>query len=105
MVAQNGRHGETQVVPADWINESFKPRAAPEGYLRYGLFWWLASFGTPPDWVAGSGNGGQRMTINQNIDLVVVIFAGRYNDPDGWQLPVTVIERFLGPALDEAVGG
>lgn len=103
MVAQGGLHGDKQIVPTAWIDESFKPRAAPAGGLRYGLFWWLAPMGTPPNWAAGFGNGGQRISINRDIDLVVVIFAGRYNDPNAWQLPVNVIESFLGPALDEVM--
>ena len=101
MVAMGGQFDGKQIIPAAWIDESFKPRAAAEGGLRYGLFWWLAPMGTPPNWVSGFGNGGQRITINSRIDLVVVIFAGRYNEPDAWQLPVAVIERFIGPALDK----
>lgn len=99
LIVQHGAYDGRQVVPADWLKASFAPHAAVEGGLRYGYFWWLAGQGAPPAWVAGFGNGGQRLTVQPAIDLVVVIFAGNYNQPDDWRLPVRVIEEFVVPAV------
>ena len=55
--------------------------------------------GKPP-WVAGFGNGGQRFSINAEQNLVFVLFAGNYNDPDAWKLGVKVITDYLVPALE-----
>ena len=71
-----------QVVPADWLKVSFTPHANLHSGLRYGLFWWLSPDGLPPNWVAGFGNGGQRLTVSPVGELVVVVFAGNYNAPD-----------------------
>lgn len=105
LIVRSGDFGGRQIVPADWLKVSFMPQAAVEGGLRYGYFWWLAGQGEPPIWVAGFGNGGQRLTIQPGIDLVIVIFAGNYNQPDNWQIPVRVLEHFVIPAVRERRGG
>jgi len=105
MIVQHGACEGRQIVPADWLDASFTPQAAVEGGLRYGYFWWLAGHGEPPAWVAGFGNGGQRLTVQPGIDLVIVIFAGNYNQPDNWQIPVRVIEEFVVPAVRARRGG
>ena len=39
------------------------------------------------------------MTIIRDKDLIFLVFAGRYNDPDSWQLPVKIVEDFVVPAF------
>ncbi|WP_206057237.1 serine hydrolase [Nitratireductor sp. XY-223] len=103
LILDGGVYNGQQVVPEAWLRESFRPRAELH-QLRYGYFWWLASRGDPPSWVAGFGNGGQRLTVQPEFDLVVAIFAGNYNDPDAWRLPVKVIEEFMVPAVRARIG-
>lgn len=99
MVARGGRWQGRQIVPADWLERSFEPLAAATSGLRYGYFWWLASGEGPPTWMAGFGNGGQRLTIAPNEDLVVAVFAGNYNKPEAWKVPVAVILEHVVPTL------
>lgn len=101
LVLQNGKFGDRQIMPASWLQESFTARSNLQTGLRYGYFWWLApaSWGDPPSWVAGFGNGGQRLTIQPTQDLIIAIFAGNYNQKNGWKLPVKIIEEFMVPAL------
>jgi CubicO group peptidase (beta-lactamase class C family) len=106
LVLQRGRWGEQQVVPEAWIDEATAPQAQPtDPLLRYGYQWWLAAsnFGdaqTP--WIAGFGRGGQRLFILPDLDLVVVVTAGNYRDPEQWRLPNAILNQFVLPAL---VGG
>ncbi|SLN49476.1 serine hydrolase domain-containing protein [Oceanibacterium hippocampi] len=104
MLNGNGRFDGRQVVPADWLERTFTPRATLGDGLRYGYLFWLAPWGQPPAWAAGFGNGGQRLTVQPAIDLTIVVFAGNYNDPDGWRLPVKLIEEHVVPAIEKRLG-
>ena len=101
LVLQNGRFNGRRVVPAAWLAQSFAPRSTTRSGLRYGYLWWLApeSMGAAPSWVAGFGNGGQRLTVQAEYKLIVVVFAGNYNRKTAWQLPVKIITKFVAPAV------
>ena len=99
LIIDNGAWQSKQIVPADWLTDSMTPYAdLPDG-LRYGFFWWLAPDGSPPHWVAGIGNGGQRLMINPANQLIVVVFTGNYNQLDAWKLPAKIITDFALPAV------
>ena len=93
------RRGGVQVVPGGWLEVSMAPHTST-GELRYGYFWWLPPGDGAPPWVAGFGNGGQRFSMNKVLGLVMVVFAGNYNQPDAWKIPVKVSVEFLSPALE-----
>lgn len=100
LVLERGRWGKRQVVPAAWLEESFATRVPAEDGLEYGYHWWLGRGqvdGRP--WIAAFGNGGQRLVIVPDLDLVVAILAGNYNQPDAWKVPVAIISQILLPAL------
>jgi CubicO group peptidase (beta-lactamase class C family) len=102
LVLQRGRWGEQEVIPGRWLQEATTAQAQPDQFRRYGYQWWLGSspFGdaqTP--WVAGFGNGGQRLFIVPELELVVVVTAGNYNNPEGWRLPIAILNQFVLPAL------
>jgi len=99
LVLNQGIYEGKQIVPADWLKASFIPQATLETGLRYGFFWWLALEDSPPRWVAGFGNGGQRLTIDKRNRIVIVIFAGNYNQPDAWEIPVKVIVDIVYPSI------
>ncbi len=101
LILQEGVWEGKQVVPKDWLTQAFTPHAEPEKDIRYGLFWWLGPEGDPPYWVAGFGNGGQRLTVSTWSELIVVVFAGNYNQPDAWKIPVKVIVDFVVPAIQK----
>lgn len=98
VIRDGGIFEETQVIPADWLAASFTPQASADP-LRYGYHWWLSPAGGP-EWVAALGNGGQRMSISKNLGLVVVVYAGNYNEPNAWEIPVSVIAQYIAPSLD-----
>jgi CubicO group peptidase (beta-lactamase class C family) len=88
------------VVPAAWLEASFANRVPAENGLEYGYQWWLGR--GPVDgrrWIAGFGNGGQRLIILPDLDLVVVVLAGNYNQPDAWKLSAKIMDEILLPSL------
>lgn len=99
LVLNDGRWGEAQIVPADWLEQSFRTHARLER-INYGYQWWLDPKGpNGPRWIAGFGNGGQRLWINPGLDLVVVVTAGNYNRREAWKLPVAIITEIVLPGL------
>ena len=102
LVLNRGRWKERQVVPADWLDASIASRVPADDVLEYGYQWWLGRGRVDGRaWIAGFGNGGQRLVIIPDLDLVVVVMAGNYNDPDAWKLSVTIMGEILLPALRE----
>jgi CubicO group peptidase (beta-lactamase class C family) len=102
LVLHRGRWGEREIVPDAWLRESVAPRADVEPLVRYGYFWWLASSAigdaaTP--WIGAVGNGGQRLFVVPELDLIVVVTAGNYNQPENWRTPTAVLGQFVLPAL------
>jgi CubicO group peptidase (beta-lactamase class C family) len=89
MVLDGGRWQGRQIVPAAWLQASFMPRVPTGGPelgpgSNYGYQWWLGTVragGRDVAFRAGVGNGGQRLFMLPELDLVVVITAGEYNDP------------------------
>lgn len=98
MIINSGKWGDRQIVSSEWLKQSFVPQAESE-VLRYGYHWWLAPVGSPPRWAAGFGNGGQRLVVDSNNDLVVVVYAGNYNQPEAWRLPVQILTKFVLPTV------
>lgn len=75
-----------QVVPADWIAGTFAQRVPASFGMGYGRYWWHGRFSAGPGagipYTTAMGNGGQRIAVVPSLDAVVVITAGRYNQPD-----------------------
>ncbi len=102
LVLNRGLWGDRQLVPEAWLAKSFEARAEVEGGLEYGYHWWLGRLrGDGARWVAGFGNGGQRLAIFPSLDLAVVVLAGRYNQAEAWQLPVSALVDHVFPALKD----
>jgi CubicO group peptidase (beta-lactamase class C family) len=86
LMLDDGRWGDRQVVPADWVRESLRGRVSADAGTTYGYQWWSGKLrwrGGVLPWNAGLGNGGQRLYLVPSLDLVVVVTAGRYNEPTG----------------------
>lgn len=83
LVLDQGRWQGRQVVPEEWIRASLEPRLATGvSDFRYGYQWWAGTVtwqGQTLAWNAGFGNGGQRLFLVPNLDLVVVTTAGAYD--------------------------
>lgn len=83
----NGSEGGRQIVPEAWVKASMSPQAQVAkddgcGY-HYGYFWWIVptcAASPAPGRFSAIGNGGQRIIVVPERDLIVVVTAGLYND-------------------------
>lgn len=101
LILQHGQWEGRQLVPAAWIDTMLTPRTDARHGRQYGYQWWLGKVKTPGgerDWVAGFGNGGQRLYIVPSLDLVVVLTAGMYNDEAGAIAVNKLMGRIAGAA-------
>src|SRR5262249_57545770 len=88
LVPDRGRWSGRQLVPADWLEASFTPRAPTGEGLDYGYQWWLGKMPDGRPWIGAFGNGGQSLSILQSLDLAVVVIAGTYNAPSPLPPPI-----------------
>lgn len=95
-----GRWNGRQLVPAEWIRDSWAP-GLPTGVadFRYHAQWWSGTMhrrGHPITWHAAFGNGGQRLFVVPQLDLAVVTTAGAYDE-----LPTAIaVNQFIGEVVD-----
>lgn len=86
LLLTQGRHDGRPLLPAAWVVESTTRRQTGWDGFGYGAQWWQGPFeqglGRGVGWTAGWGNGGQRVFAVPALDLVMVITAGRYNQPN-----------------------
>jgi len=100
LVLAGGRWNERQVVSKAWIDASMTPRLDATGVYRYGYLWWLGRSlvnGREVHWAAALGRGGQSIRIVPELDLVVVVTAGYYQDysPQAFQVQSGIFRDVL----------
>lgn len=72
LVLDDGRRGDRQLVPADWLARSFAVHSEgwPDRYGAYGYLWWLRPESGA---VLAVGYGGQFLYLVPELDLAVVV--------------------------------
>jgi CubicO group peptidase (beta-lactamase class C family) len=77
-----GAWNGTRVVSEAWVKESMRPHARIDDKTEYGYLLWLRSFGPKgkehPVAFMG-GNGGNKVAIVPDLDLVAVLTSTNYN--------------------------
>lgn len=106
LVLNKGKWNGQQVVSAEWIADSIKPRLQAVGMFGglfyYGYQWWIGrtfADGREISWVAGQGLGGQRLVIVSDLDLVVMVTQGLYASGRQGQATLDMLSNFVIPAV------
>lgn len=94
LVLAEGEWQGRRVVPARWIRTMVQPRLKTDWGAGYGYQWYLETVAGRRV-VMASGNGGQRLVVVPDLDLVVAVLAGNYDTPEQWRTPLTVLERVV----------
>jgi CubicO group peptidase (beta-lactamase class C family) len=77
-----GTWHEQRVVSQAWVQTSLRPHVQIDENTLYGYLWWLRRFPAGGRQVSTqymSGNGGNKVVIVPDLDLVVVITSTNYN--------------------------
>jgi CubicO group peptidase (beta-lactamase class C family) len=108
LVLDKGRWGGRQIVSSDWISESIRPRfqtiGSFGGLAYFGYTWWMGrTLAGERDvkWIAGFGNGGQRLFVIPELDVVVVTTAGEYGGPRQGNASLELLRNFVVPAVGD----
>ncbi len=77
------------IVSRAWLDASFSPAIDTDRGVRYGRLWYIGEATTLGShrWLAGFGNGGQRLFVMPDAELAAVMFFGAYDKPDQWIAP------------------
>nr|WP_236599063.1 serine hydrolase [Ramlibacter monticola] len=70
---QQGRWGERQLLPRDYVAEATRPQnsGGPPVAMPYGFLWWILPNEAPRRTFMASGYGGQMIWVHPPLDLVV----------------------------------
>jgi CubicO group peptidase (beta-lactamase class C family) len=92
VVLSHGQWNGNTIVPADWLEKSFRPAAMAMDGIHYGYLWYLGEVAITgktgvyaQPLIAAFGNGGQRLFIFPDLDFVLVVTAGNYDAEDAWR--------------------
>ncbi len=101
LILDKGLADGKAVVPANWLEASFQPRAMISTERGdYGYHWYLGKLrASGKQWVGAFGNGGQRLIIIPALELIIAITAGNYNREDQWKMPVEILGKYVLGAL------
>jgi CubicO group peptidase (beta-lactamase class C family) len=83
LVLAGGQWNGRQIVPKAWIETSTTLKLKATDNQSYGYLWWLGRSrfnGRMVDWVGALGRGGQSIRIVPELDLVLAVTAGYYQD-------------------------
>jgi len=93
---RNGKWGDQQVVPENWVKTSTQPSQIEN--MNYGYYWWLLDFpDVPKDAFMALGFATKRTYVIPSLDIVAVRLGE--GDDLGWN-----DNTFLKPIVDAATG-
>jgi CubicO group peptidase (beta-lactamase class C family) len=99
LLLAHGQWKGRQIVSRRWLDASFKPMIQTSGGnlvdIEYSYLWYLGEGITPAlagprRWIAGFGNGGQRLWLMPDAGLSVAILCGNYDAADQWVTPIRI---------------
>lgn len=91
-----------QIISNAWITKSTTPHANAREGVNYGYFWWLQSFGQEDNLHVAyymAGNGGNKIAVFADLDLVVVTTSTNYNTKGMHTQTEKIISDYVIPAV------
>jgi len=97
--AWNGK----RIISAEWIRESVRPHVRVDDDTEYGYLWWLRSFGPAGHKHAAymmSGNGGNKVAVFPDLDMVVVVTSNNFNTKGMHEQTERILSEYILAALE-----
>jgi len=103
LILNKGRHGDSQLLPASWINEMMTVHRTANETQEYGYQMWREDFRcgekTSSVWYMG-GNGGNKIAVFPDLNAVAVVTATFYNTRGMHQQSTDIMENYILPSLE-----
>ncbi|WP_333697852.1 serine hydrolase [Kordiimonas lacus] len=105
LALQNGVWNGRRLLPEGWITESTTAHRKVSDVQSYGYHWWIGDFFSATTGLVHkgyymAGNGGSKVAAFEDMDMVVVITAERYNTPDMHQQSNDLLQGYILPAFE-----
>jgi CubicO group peptidase (beta-lactamase class C family) len=108
LIVAGGKSDHQTIVPADWLDASFRPAAMVDDGRRYGYHWYLGELAVSgksgtygAKWIGAFGLGGQRLFVFPEQEFVLAVTAGNYTTEDQARAPIAILrEVFLASLVD-----
>lgn len=101
-----GRWNGLQIIPEDWVKASFsKHIATTSPPNQYGYLWWNRSYtvgNSEHEFFYCTGNGGNKIYVSQEQDLVIVVTASAYGRRYMHSQVDQIMQDYLLPAVLQA---
>lgn len=99
LVLDGGVWNGERIVPAGWIETATAVHAEAGYGCDYGYQWWLCPLESGQRLVEAAGWGGQELLILPELDLVLVVNAGLYGDPEAYRRAFGLLEGIIIPSV------
>jgi CubicO group peptidase (beta-lactamase class C family) len=103
LYAEGGVWNGRPIVSAAWVKVSVEPHVRVDDDTEYGYLWWLKSFKTRDKTYAAyfmSGNGGNKVVVFPELDMVVVVTTTNYNQRDAHELTEKLLSDHVLAAVE-----
>ncbi|HEX6817163.1 MAG TPA: serine hydrolase, partial [Ktedonobacterales bacterium] len=97
-----GAWNEKHIVPKEWVDDSVRPHVRVDDETEYGYLWWLRRFSSGNRSYAAflmSGNGGNKVAVFPQLDLVAVITSTNFGARDMHEQTDRLLCEYILPAV------
>ena len=107
LLANGGTFEGRQLVPRAWVDALSVSAIRTPFETGYSRLWYsetvpAPAFRTPPTFIAGFGNGGQRLFVCPEAGIATVAYLGLYNDWSSWLMPTRFFREMVMRTFERA---
>jgi CubicO group peptidase (beta-lactamase class C family) len=103
LYADGGVWNGRRIVSQSWVKASTEPHVRIDEDTEYGYLWWLKTFRSGDRTFAAffmSGNGGNKVVVFPELDLIVVITTTNFNQSDAHELTERLLSEYVLAAVE-----